>query len=164
MVPGDEASVQVRWIGEGPLSAERAYTLVTREVAIPSAVPLPEVTSGVHIAVTVLLNYEARIYVTPPGARPRLVVESVADVAAGPPTLEVVLANEGTAHQDLADASLLLVPSAPDGSPLRQQGVRLALRDVPGTRAHLLAGERRRLRIPRPESFPAGRVHVLLAQ
>ena len=164
MVPGDEASVQVRWIGEGALPAERAYTLVTREVAVPRAMPVPEVTSGVRIGVTVLVNYEARIYVTPAGARPRLVVESVADAVAEPPALEVVLANEGTAHQVLADANLLLVPSAPDGSQLRQQAVRLALRDLPGTRAHLLAGERRRLRIPRPASFPAGRVHVLLAQ
>ena len=164
MVPGDEASVQVRWIGEAALPAERAYTLVTREVAVPSAVPLPEVTSGFRIGVTVLMNYEARVYVTPAGARPRLVVKSVADAVAEPPALEVVLANEGTAHQVLVDEYLLLAPSAPDGSPLRQQAVRVALRDLTGTRAHLLAGERRRLRIPRPASLPVGRVHVLLAQ
>jgi hypothetical protein len=137
---------------------------VTREVAVPRVMPSPEVTSGVRVDITVLVNYEARIYVTPPGARPRLVVDSVADAAAGPPALEVVLANQGTAHQVLTGTALILVPSAPDGSQLRQQAITLSLRELPAARPHLLAGERRRLRIPRPASFPPGRIHVLLAQ
>src|SRR5688500_13175831 len=35
LMPGDETSVQVRWIGESVSTIERAFALTTREVAIP---------------------------------------------------------------------------------------------------------------------------------
>ena len=35
LMPGDETSVQVRWIGEAVSNVERAFALTTREVSIP---------------------------------------------------------------------------------------------------------------------------------
>lgn len=167
LVPGDEAAVQVRWIGDPALARERAFTLITREVAIPSAMPTPEVTSGVRIQLNVLLNYEARIYVRPRAARAMVLVESVTELppSAGStrPSLEVVLANDGSSQQDLQALGLLLAPMDASGSPLRQQAVRLPAAGHAGTGAPLLAGERRRLTLPRPEALPAGPVHVQLA-
>jgi fimbrial chaperone protein len=168
MIPGDEVSVQVRWIGDAALPAERAYTLVAREVAIPGldAQRLDD-TPGMRVQVAVLVNYEARLYVTPPGARPRVIVESVAELPAdadGGPALEVILGNEGNAHQNLEELSFLLLPVDASDRPLATQGVRVAATAVRGTRPHLLAGDRRRLKIPRPGVFPAGRVHVQLAR
>lgn len=164
LLPGDEAAVQVRWIGDPALAAERAYSVMAREVAIPSATPRPVVASGVKVEITVLVNYEARLYVAPPGSAPRAVVESVEEVAAaGAPQLRVTLANQGTAHEELHKLSFVLMPVDASDRPLAQQAVRIAARDVPGARPHLLVGDRRRLILPRPGAFPAGRVHVLLA-
>lgn len=170
MLPGDEVGVQVRWIGEPALGAERAYTLVAREVPIPREADAPDASAGVRVQVTVLVNYEGRIYVTPPGAKPRVVVESAAERAgeggsgaAAGPMLEVILANQGSAHQSLVNMSLLFVPLDPAGVALRQQAVRVAAGDVPAMRPHLLAGDRRRLLVPRPAGLPAGPFQVLLS-
>ncbi|MFC5499010.1 fimbria/pilus periplasmic chaperone [Caenimonas terrae] len=169
MLPGDEVAVQVRWIGAAPLAAERAYTLVAREVPIPRPAQEPDPAGGVRLDIRVQVNYEARIYVTPAGAKPRVVVESVAErsadstsPAAGP-QLEIILANEGTAHQALTDLTLRVVPLDPAGVPLRQQAVSIPAREVPAMRPHLLAGQRRRLLVPRPAGLPAGPVQVLLS-
>lgn len=170
MVPGDEVSVQVRWIGDGTLQAERAYTLVTREVAIPPGFAPPQDTSGYRVQVTVLLNYEARIYVAPPRARPNVVVESVAELrsdapdAVSAPQLEVILANQGAAHQDLSELSFILTPVDASDRPLSRNALRVPALGLPGTGPHLLAGDRRRVKIPRPGTFPAGPVHVQVSR
>jgi fimbrial chaperone protein len=169
LVPGDEAAVQVRWIGDAAPPRERVFALVAREVAIPPASPEPESTSDVRVDLTVLVNYEARLYVAPPGARPQVIVASATEVAPGPadaqqPMLEVILANEGTAHRDLAGLALQIAPVDAAGAPLPRQAVTVPVRDLPGARPHLLAGEQRRLRIPRPSVLPAGRLDVQLAR
>jgi len=169
LMPGDEASVQVRWIGEAASNVERAFSLTTREVPIPRKDQEQSETSseGVRLSVNVLMNYDVRVYVTPRGARPRVTVESVAvrpQSEAAPAQIEVTLANEGTAHHALRDMSLILTPLDPKGAPLRQSSVRLEARDVPGMSAALLAGGRRRLLIPWPVDLPAGPVRAVLAE
>lgn len=166
LMPGDEVGVQVRWMGDPALARERAFTLVAREVAIPRAAPLPEANAGMRVDVTVLVNYEARLYVTPRGVRARVVVESVTDVppAAGRSGgVDVVLANEGSSQQALTNLSLLLMPVDASGTPVRQQAVTVPALAPGASRAPLLAGERRRLHLPRPEALPAGRIHVQLS-
>jgi len=171
MMPGDEVNAQVRWVGDPAPGTERTFTYVTRQIAIPrKAGADPEGGAGMRVDVTVLVNYEGRIYVTPRGAKPEVVVESVTErtQATGGPTgaqatlLEVVLANRGTAHLSMAAKSLVLEPLGPTGTPLTLHGVVLHARDVPGMSLHLLAGDRRRLLIPRPAALPAGPVRAIL--
>lgn len=176
MTPGDEVNVQVRWIGEPALDIERAYTLVTREVPIPrKAKNQPDDLAEIRIDVTVLMNYEGRIYVTPPGATPKIVVESVAERSQPKPAgegsstaesslFEVIIVNQGTAHQSMANMSLVFVPLDAIGTPLKEHAVTLFATQVPGMRPHLLAGDRRRLLIPRPAALPAGPVRVIVSE
>jgi len=174
LLPGDEATVQVRWIGAPVLDMERAYTLMTREVPIPRpAAEEPENATGVRLDITVLMNYEVRIYVTPPGAKPKIVVESVSErlppsgdgsVHVGSTQLEIVLMNQGTARRSLADMTLVLTPLGPTGAPLPQHAVTLPAGTIPALHAPVLAGARRRLLIPRPAGLPAGPVRVTLAE
>lgn len=174
MVPGDEVSVQVRWAGDPKLTVERVYTVVTRQVPIPpQSAEEADSGDGIRLNVRVLLNYEVRVYVTPPGAKPKAVVESVTERPAPPEDgsspvgsgqLEIVLVNQGTAHQSLRAHSLIFVPLDPAGLPLKQPVVTVAAKDVPGLTPHLLAGDRRRLLIPRPAGLPAGPVRVSLSE
>lgn len=176
MLPGDEVGVQILWIGDPALTAERAFTVVAREVPIPieKSVDESEKSEGVNIQVTVLRNYKARLYVTPKDAKPRVVVESLVehlptrDVASAytlePSTLEIVLANLGAAHKSTTTMTLVLIPLDETGTPLDARAVTLAATKIPGLRAHLLAGERRKLVIPRPTDVPAGPIKIILSE
>jgi P pilus assembly chaperone PapD len=171
LMPGDEASVQVRWIGAAESNVERAFSLTTREVPIPQPELEQEQSEtageGVRINLNVLMNYDVRVYVTPRGAKPKVTVETVAvrsQSEAAPAQLEVTLANHGTAHHSLRELSLVLMPLDANGVPLRQPPVTLAARDVPGMSAALLAGGRRRLLIPWPAELPAGPVRAVLSE
>lgn len=166
LLPGDEANVQVRWVGDAADGREHTYALTTRQVLIPSRAPAAE-TERAQISVNVLMNYDIRVYVTPRGARPQVTVESVQTqprTDASPATLEVLLGNHGTAHQSLRELSLVLVPLAPDGTARHQAAVTLTSREVPGMSAALLSGGQRRLQIPWPANLPAGPVRVLLTE
>jgi fimbrial chaperone protein len=172
MVPGDEVSVQLLWVGEPVLEAEQVYALFSREVAIPRKVDSSE---GVRIDITVLMNYESRVYVTPPGAKPNVVVESIAEVTPSKSAgenlgvdesllLEIILVNQGTAHLSMRNMSLVFVPLDTKGAPLPQFSVTLAAIQIPTMRPHLLAGDRRRLLIQRPDGLPPGPVSVSLSE
>jgi fimbrial chaperone protein len=165
LLPGDEVGVQLRWIGEPRPAVERTFVVLTREVAIPektSAEAAPA--EGIRIAVTVLMNYEVKVYVTPPGAKPDVVVESVtvrpatAGASAGRDAIEIILANRGAAHAVLTERSLVLSGAPANGAAGRS--VTLSARSIPALRPHLLAGEKRRVVVPRPPELPEGDVRV----
>lgn len=165
LMPGDETTVQVRWIGEAVKDVERAFTLTTREVPIPRKdQEQSDGGEGVRINVNVLTNYDVRLYVTPRGAKPKVTVEATrVSTQSERDQIEVTLANQGTAHHPMKDLSLVLMPLEPGGAALRQAPVTLAARDVSGMSAALLAGGRRRVLIPWPAGLPAGPVRVVLS-
>jgi fimbrial chaperone protein len=166
LMPGDETSVQVRWIGESVSNIERAFALTTREVAIPQKEQeQADAGEGARININVLTNYDVRIYVTPRGAKPDVTVEATSmQTQSEGNMLEVTLANRGTAHHSLRDLSLLLMPVEPDSTSRRSSPMTLAARDVPGMSAALLAGARRRLLIPWPAGLPVGSVRALVSE
>ena len=165
LMPGDETHVQVRWIGEVASNVERAFALTTREVSIPRK-DQERIDSGegVRVNVSVLTNYDVRIYVTPRGAKPKVTVETVGvRTQAAENLLELTLANQGNAHHPLRDLSLILMPLESGGAALRKSPVTLAARDVPGMNAALLAGGRRHLLIPWPAGLPDGPVRAVVS-
>lgn len=166
LMPGDETSVQVRWIGEVVSNVERAFTLTTREVAIPrKEQESSEASEGARINVNVLTNYDVRVYVTPRGAKPSVTVEATNILTQATGTaLEVTLANRGTAHHPLRNLSLILMPIEPGGTSLRQSAATLIASDVPGMSAALLAGGRRRLIIAWPAGLPPGSVRAIVSE
>jgi P pilus assembly chaperone PapD len=155
--------VQVRWIGPAALDTEHAYTVVTRQVPIPrAAADATEPAEGVHLDITVLMNYEVRVYVTPPGAKPKVVVESVATVPgkADSDQLEIMLVNQGTARASLGGASLELRAERS----LPRNVITLPPGSLPALKTPILPGERRRLVVPRPSGLPPGPVRVSLVE
>ena len=167
LMPGDEASVQVRWIGGAQSASEQTFALTTREVLIPRRDQEPQAASeGARISINVLMNYDVRVYVTPRGARSKLTVETAtahATTGQEQDLLEVTLTNHGTAHQSLREMSLVLTALDAAGNPLRP-AVTIPAQDIPGMSATLLANGQRRLRIPWPAALPVGQVRAVLSE
>lgn len=176
MMPGDEAGVQVRWIGNPELAGERAYTITAREVPIPQKDENESANAGgVLVKVTVLINYEGRIYVTPKGSEPDIVVESVTERTQDNQTgfgrsagklsvLEVICENKGTAHKEMSKMSFLITPVDKEGAPTKEKAIALTIKDVPLLKTNLLAGDRRQFVIPWPDNLPYGRIKVALTE
>ena len=168
LMPGDETGVQVRWIGEETLKTEQTYTIVARQVPVPTEKDKKQEDNKVHVQVTVLVNYEGRLYVAPKGAKAEVVIESAAEqpqpvkTAGNTSTniviamLEIVCANKGTAHMDMATATLILTPVNKAGATTKQRSISLTVKEAPCLKTHLLAGDRRRFVFPRPQALPAG--------
>jgi fimbrial chaperone protein len=167
LMPGEEVSVQVRWIGTLDSPAEQAFALTTREVAIPRTGQETHTETGVRISINVLMNYDVRIYVAPRGARAKLTVETATlrpQADRQPDLLEVTLANRGTAHHSLRELSLVLTALDGNGNPLPQPPLMLPAESIPGMSAALLANSQRRLVIPWPRLLPVGPVRAALAK
>jgi fimbrial chaperone protein len=167
LMPGEEVSVQVRWIGTLESSSEQAFALTTREVAIPRDGQQPQAGEGARININVLMNYDVRIYVAPRGARAQLAVETVAvrpRTDLQPDLLEVTLANRGTAHRSLRELALVLTALDVNGNPLPQPPLTLPAQSIPGMSAALLPNSQRRLVIPWPPLLPIGPVRAVLSQ
>lgn len=171
LMPGDEVSVQLRWVGDPALDNERAFTLVAREVPIKFENNDENPSSGVNIQVTVLLNYEAKVYVAPKYAKPNIVVESFTERSVSTDKnksntsseIDVIFLNRGNAHQSMKTKSLVLIPFDEDGTALNKNAVTLNANDIPNLRAHILAGERRMITIPRPSTIPRGPLEIILS-
>jgi len=176
MLPGDEVGVQVRWIGKRQLSREKAYTIVVREVPVPKQPDAEaEDTPQVRVDVTVLVNYEGRIYVAPEGAEPDIVAESVTeidqqtpagggDAAQAPTMLEVICANRGTARKKLKTMRLVLLPVNEQGKAIRDEAVTLTIEDVPDMKTTVFAGDRRRFLIPKPADLRPGPIRAVVTE
>jgi fimbrial chaperone protein len=158
MMPHEQTTVQIKWIGAASIAAEQAFSIQTHQVAIPTtAGSTPQ---GVTVGVTVLMNYEGRVYVTPPQARPQVVVESVlarpartAEVSPSGQVLDVILLNQGLAYQDLSLLQIQLKPTAAAICSKANTCVTQAANTLPNTKSHLLSGDRRHLVIALPTAL-----------
>ena len=92
------------------------------------------------------------MYVTPPGAKPNVAVESVAAVqTAEGPKLAVTVANRGTAHGVLRDSVLTVTGRAPDGRTVTAELRNDTLGTLAG--ANILSGSSRQFLLAWPKAL-----------
>ena len=167
MMPGDEVSVQVVWVGESILDIEQAFTLLSRQIPIPREVTVqPDSADKLILDIRFLMNYEGRVYITPLGAKADIITTSVNQVSgtSSPEIIEIIFENQGTAHISMSNMSLVFVPLDSAGVQLKEQSIAIDVAKIPAMRSHLLAGGKRRLLIPRPEGLQTGQFDVILSQ
>jgi len=167
MMPGDEVSVQVLWVGESILDAEQAFTLLSQQIPVPRKVTVkPDSIDKLTLDIRILMNYEGRVYITPLGAKADIITTSVNQVSGtnSPEMIEIIFENQGTAHASTSNMSLVFIPLDSAGAQLKQQAITLDTGKIPAMRSHLLAGGKRRLVIPRPAGLKAGQFDVILSQ
>ena len=137
LTPGTVQNLRIFWKGEQSLPSERAFRLLVEQVQVNFNTDREE-SSGLQI----MFRYLGAVYVTPPGASPEVVVESVRPDGDG--EVELILYNRGTAHQVLTDCSLRLTEKGGAGRILKEYPAE----ELPGlVGENILAGSRRRFSI-----------------
>jgi fimbrial chaperone protein len=135
--------VRVQYVGPTNLKQEVPYRIIAEGAPITS-------TPGQASQILIALRYAGTIYVTPKGARPKVVLESAGPSAGtGPHQMEVILRNDGNAHALLTDPVLTVTKGG-----VRHELSGTALRAISGE--NVLAGNRRRFLIPWPADLPFG--------
>jgi fimbrial chaperone protein len=148
LAPGEKRNVRVTWTGETLPAQEEAYRLIATQLPVdfsPNAA-----TQGAQLKF--LLEYVASLYLVPPQAKPKMKVVKQAVSKGG--MLEVLVANEGTAHFLLDRMEIGFRSGKKEGKP--DPKVLQELRTE-----NLLPGNRRWLRMPLPKGFSDPQVSVV---
>lgn len=141
--PGGVQIVRVQYVGPTDLKQEVAYRIIAEGAPITSA---PGSASQILIAV----RYAGTIYVSPPGVKPQIDLESAGPAAgSGARQMEVILRNGGTGHGLLVDPVLTV---SKGGVERKLSGD--ALKAIAGE--NVLAGGKRRFLVPWPADLPFG--------
>lgn len=156
--PGQFQTVRLNWVGDPEPAKELAFRLYAEQIALPED-EKQQTVQGTQIGITTLARYGASVYITPPGAQPNVVVESVEHQKSntGENQLVITFENRGTAHQLLNNNFLFSLKSLSDPSKTLTTE---SLEGMPSV--NLLAESRRRLTLPWPEGLPVGPVELTL--
>ncbi|MEX2443529.1 MAG: fimbria/pilus periplasmic chaperone [Alkalispirochaeta sp.] len=137
--PGQIQTVRVRWTGAPVTSEERAFRVVAEQLPVNLDGDNQESTG-----ISMMLRYRAALYVRPPEATADV---TVTELDVQEEVVRVRVENRGTAHQLLAEGSLLVQSG--------EQQRRLDAREIDAVATvNLLPGNERWISIPR-EVFPA---------
>ncbi len=138
--PQGTQTINVQWIGEADLKEEKAFRLIAEQVPVNLQKPDKKEAARVQI----LLRYVGALYVTPKGAKSKIIVEAVKETKnkKGERQLSVVLHNQGNRHTLLEDITLKLGNLTLKGDQLK---------GMKGE--NLLAQTRRQFLIPYPKGL-----------
>lgn len=157
LAPGQSQNVRVQWLGDSAPERELAYRFLVTQV--PITYQDKDLDAGAATAkVAIGYNYEAAIYVTPPGAKPSAQVASAEPVtdAQGAKVLRLQLASTGGTRAILQQPALQVRGG---GASVTLDRTRLKALDT----INLLAGTTRVVDLPWPEEVPFGPVEVQLS-
>lgn len=152
LLPKRSQSVQVRWIGKVVPTSELSYRIISEQLPINLQ---KKKQKGAQI--TILLRYEGTLYVAPKGVKPDLAVVAARSMTTkkGERRLEVVLNNRGSKHVIMGGLKL---SATAGGATIVLEGDQIKGLDG----ANVLAGVKRRFRVPWPKGLPAGQVQISL--
>jgi fimbrial chaperone protein len=139
LAPGEKRNVRLTWIADKMPEQEIPFRFIASQLPIDFQEKQKSASHGAGIKF--LIEYVASLYLVPPGAKPkaRLLHYEVKDGK-----LELLVANEGTAHLLLTQAALHVKAKGKD--------VAIDPEAVKDFRAeNLLAGGKRLLRLPLPK-------------
>jgi len=97
LMPGERKVITVLWTGEKKLTETQAYRLQVKQANLNE---LDESDDAPKIQIVVLTNYTKSVYVSPPGAKANLFVES-SQRNDEENTLEVILKNDGNDYREV---------------------------------------------------------------
>ncbi len=153
VAPGEDADVVIVWKGAAP-DRELTYRLEAKEVPFQAS---SEFRTGA-IQLTVGRRYLYAAYVTPPGVRPSIRLDSMRRETndKGADELVVVLTNAGTAHQILKRFDISIEKILNDSQASLLVSPQTVSDPIFQSRFNIFPGGVREFRIPWPENLPKG--------
>lgn len=155
LMPNQVQAVRVVWVGDPTPAEELPYRIVAEQVPIDALEPkIDEPTDTRIVDIKVLFKYVGTIYVTPPNASPKVVLEGAEPFTSEDGSQKLVLnfENQGTAHQLLTSLKINLTA---EGKTITLSGDE-QLKGVIGE--NMLPGNKRRFVLPWPKELPVGPV------
>lgn len=115
--PGEKRNVQVTWVGPATVGKEEAYRLIADQLPVDLEKPKAKKKKA-EVNLKFVLQYVASLYVSSGPVKPRVRIESVKRTVSnkGIPEAEIVLINEGDAHQLLAGSRIFLRAKTASGT------------------------------------------------
>lgn len=129
--PNQRQMVRVQWVG-GPLDSSRGYYISINQLPVPLD---PSKADKSKASVEVQLVYHVKVLVTvaPPGAQPRIAIESVRPATVAPPKINgvarpgaapvpgiaITIRNSGNRYAMMAGANWTIEGTGADGKPLK---------------------------------------------
>ncbi|WLT38255.1 hypothetical protein NON20_22650 [Synechocystis sp. B12] len=155
LMPNQLQAVRVVWVGDSAPSKELPYRIIAEQVpveAIERTIDQPVEDRIVDIKV--LFKYLGTIYITPPNASSKVILDSAESLVSEDGIKKLVLnfENQGTAHKLLTGLEINLIS---EGKTVTLSGDE-QLKGVIGE--NILAGNKRRFVLPWPKELPVGPV------
>jgi len=153
--PNERQLIKVIWVGDTDLTKELAYRAIVEQVPVNLTPVKVENSGGIPISITIVSTYIASVYVTPPGATAKVILESASSQKSKEGTAQLVLnfANQGTAHQ-LLPTDLQVTVTASSSQKITLAGEQL--KEIRGQ--NILPGNKRQFILPWPKELPVGPV------
>ncbi|MBN2035832.1 MAG: molecular chaperone [Chitinispirillaceae bacterium] len=162
LMPGENQRVQIKWVGDAIPEKETAYGLIAKQAPVKLGDEDAERTKPegrIHI----LVRYEGAIVVIPPGAKPRIVVDSAlaGKDKEGKNRLILLIRNEGTGRQTMKGMKLRVSQIDKDGKIIPKSSVSYTPKLVSQQiKQSLFPGYKRRLDLTWPPRVAVGPVRV----
>lgn len=153
--PNEQQVIKVIWVGDTAPTKELAYRAIVEQVPVNLTPVKVDNSAGIPISITIISTYIASVYVKPPGATAKIVLESASSQKSKEGVEQLVLnfANQGTAHE-LLSRNLKVTVTASSGQTVTLAGDQL--KEVKGQ--NILPGNKRQFILPWPEELPIGPV------
>lgn len=148
LAPGEKRSVRVNWVGESMPTSEQAYRFIASQLPVDFQAENKKAAANLKF----LVEYVASFYLVPPKASAKM---KILRHTVNKGKVEILVANEGTAHQLLELMEITLTSGA--------KKVMLGAELLAEVRTeNVLAGSQRILRVPLPSGMSAKGLSVTI--
>lgn len=155
--PKETRTIRVSWIGESSSPVEIPFRIIAEELPIDLENP-QKVYKNAVAKIAISTRYIGSLYITPPGAKPKLKVEAF-PAKENKDNLVLQIENEGTAHQVIKNPKLTLsLTATKEAKPLLISGN--DLKDL--FNQNILAKKSRMFILPWPKELARGNLKVNL--
>lgn len=150
--PKEKRTVRITYVGDPKVQSELAFRVIAEEFPINVSDP-NRVKNRAVASISIATKYVGSLYVTPPGAKPDLIIEANPQKTASGTDMVLTMQNKGTTHTILRSPQFKIVANNKEFEMPKDLAAKIGTNNI-------LAGRSRQFTIPWPSNVPVGPVKV----